>query len=285
MKFRIRYADQMVGILIIAALISLVFVIFMLGSTQRWFSKKHSYKTFAVSASGLSQNMDVTCRGYPIGKVKSFELTEDNRIMVIFTILNEFHDRARVGSLAEIIESPIGLGARFIFYPGLGEGLEEGALVPLHDSPEGKNYLSRGLAFIPPQDDAIAAVLEKVFSVLDDLKITMEGINVGPNERSATALGQTIANIQSITASLAAGDSIDSLDAVLASLAQTMDSIEKTAAILPRDMPALLIRVSTTLQSVEDILISLRNNPLLRRGIPEHAEIDSSGTNPRNIQF
>jgi phospholipid/cholesterol/gamma-HCH transport system substrate-binding protein len=307
MKCRIRYADQLVGLLTIIALLSLIFVIFMLGRTQKWFSKTFSYKTYAAGASGLSRNMAVSCRGIPIGNVKSFRLTDDNRVEVVFDIHEEFQDRAKIGSLVEIAESPIGLGARFIFYPGIGGPLEEGDLVPMRDSPEGRDYIDRGLAYIPFQEDAITNLLGMVGSVLSEvqgviggLQVTIDGLNVAPDGRADTALGQTVANIQTLTANLASdlanpngirkilngdGDTIDALEASIVSLSQTLEHIEKTAAILPRELPAILIRVGTTLQAVNDVLISLRNNPLLRNGIPEHAEIDSSGTNPRNIRF
>jgi len=307
MKFRIRYADQLVGVLIVIALISLIFVIFMLGRTQKWFSKTHQYKTYASAASGLSRNMAVTCRGISIGNVKSFSLTDDNRVEVFFSIQDEFHNRAKIGSLVEIVESPIGLAARFIFYPGLGGTLKEEDLVPMRDSPEGRDYIARGLANIPFQEDAISNLLGTVGSVLssiqttiDGVQVTINGLNVAPNEEAATALGQTIANIQTLTANLASdladpdgvrrilngdGATVDALESSIVSLSQTLGHIEKTTAILPRELPVILIRVTTTLQAVNDVLISLRNNPLLRNGIPEHAEIDSSGTNPRNIRF
>jgi phospholipid/cholesterol/gamma-HCH transport system substrate-binding protein len=47
----------------------------------------------------------------------------------------------------------------------------------------------------------------------------------------------------------------------------------------------LLSEARNALQAADDVLVALRNNPLLRNGIPEHAEIDSSGNNPRNLAF
>lgn len=303
MKFKIRYADQIVGVLIIIALLSLIFVVFMLGRTQRWFSRTYSYKTYMTSALGLTRNMAVTCRGYPIGNVKTFHLTDDNMVEVTFALHDQFYDRAREGSLVEMQVSPIGMGSQFIFYPGLGGELEEGSVVPMHDSPEGKAYIAQGLAYIPPHDDSIAVILSMVNAVLGDIQTTLGGLNVTPNEKAATALGQSLVNVQELTANLAAdmanpngirkilngdGDSINALEASLVSLAGTLDHIEKATYYLPREMPQILNLLSearTAVKAAEDVLISLRNNPLLRNGIPEHAQIDSSGTNPRNIQF
>jgi phospholipid/cholesterol/gamma-HCH transport system substrate-binding protein len=301
MKFKMRYADQIVGLFIIIALLSLIAVIFMLGRAQRWFSRNYSYVTYVESASGLSKNMPVNFRGFSIGNVKSFDLTDDNRVKVIFTIQDKYKNRVRRGSLTEILVSPIGLGNQFIIYAGIGaEELEEFDLVPMRNSQEGKDYIARGITNIPPHDDSIAVLMAKATIVMDDLHNTLNDVQLG---NDATELGRTIIYIQHITADLSAtlsspngilkvlsgeGDGINSLEAALVSLAGTMDHIEKATAYIPREMPQivnLLSEARTTLQAAEDVLIALRNNPLLRNGIPEHAEIDSSGTNPRNITF
>jgi phospholipid/cholesterol/gamma-HCH transport system substrate-binding protein len=139
MKFKIRFADQIVGFLIIAALISLIFVVFMLGTQQRWFAKDFFYKTYFDSAAGLGDNMVVQYKGFPIGNVRSVTLTNDDRVEVSFSIYDQYQNRVREGSLVELIVSPIGLGNQFIDSPGLGVDVqEEGALIPPVTSPQGR---------------------------------------------------------------------------------------------------------------------------------------------------
>ncbi|MDR2073628.1 MAG: MlaD family protein [Spirochaetaceae bacterium] len=300
MKFKMRFVDQIVGIFIIIAILALIFVVLMLGKTQRWFSRTYSYKTFAASASGLNQNMPVTLKGIPIGNVKSFRLTPENQVEVIFSIHDEYRDRAKLGSLIEILVSPIGLGSQFIFYPGLGETImDEGALVPMHNSAEGREYLTQGLAYIPPHEDSIAVLVGNAQAVLNNLQQTTAMINAAFAGDDLTALGQSINNIKEITEDLSSprgiskllsgeGAAISSLESSFVSLAQTLDHIEQTTRYIPREMPQilnLLSKARTALQNAEDVLISLKNNPILRGGIPEHVEVDSSGTNPRNIAF
>jgi phospholipid/cholesterol/gamma-HCH transport system substrate-binding protein len=297
MKFKMRYADQIVGLFIIIALLSLITVVFMLGRTQRWFSRNYSFKTYAVSASGLSRNMPVSYKGFAIGNVKTYDLTDDNRVEVIFTIQDKYKNLVMEGSLVEVLVSPVGLGNQFILYSGLGaKELDEFGLVPMRNSDLGKEYLDRGIAYIPPHEDSIAVLMNMVTTVLEDLHNGLTG-----NEISA--LGATISNIEKITAEVEAGlsspdgimklisgegDAINSLEAAFVSLAGTLDHVEKATSYLPREMPQivnLLSEARTALQAAEDVLVALRNNPLLRNGIPEHAEIDSSGTNPRDITF
>jgi phospholipid/cholesterol/gamma-HCH transport system substrate-binding protein len=321
MKFRIRFADQIVGLFIIVALASLVLVIFLLGSRQRWFSRDYFYKTYASSASGLSENMSVLLKGMQVGNVKSFRLTEDDRVEVIFTIYDQYNNRVKEGSLIQILISPIGLGNQFVFHPGLGtEQLNENDLVPSSRSEEGRALIERGLGFIPSQSDTIAIIMDKASTILDGLGTTIDELNLAIAGSDTSVLGRTFRNVEQTTSGLPAemaeiekitrdiaaitgelagpagvssmldgtGAIITDLERSVQSLSGILSDVKQTTAYLPREMPQiinLLTSVRTTLQTAEEVLIALRNNPLLRNGVPEHMETDTSGTNPRDIRF
>ena len=78
MKFKIRFADQIVGLFLILSLVSVVFIIIMLGRSQRWFAKDYAFNTVLLSATGLSKNMPVQYKGFTIGNVKNFYLNGDD---------------------------------------------------------------------------------------------------------------------------------------------------------------------------------------------------------------
>jgi phospholipid/cholesterol/gamma-HCH transport system substrate-binding protein len=214
MKFKIRFADQIVGFFIVAALISLIFVIIMLGTQQRWFAKDFFYITYFDSAAGLGDNMVVQYKGFPIGNVRSVTLTSDDRVEVTFSIYDQYQNRVRVGSLVELIVSPIGLGNQFIFYPGLGEEvLEEGALIPMVNSPQGRNFVRLGIANVPPKDDRINQILAQVDRALENLNSqiipgvdvvlrNMDAFLVELNNAAAgtdaTALGRTVGGMDEL---------------------------------------------------------------------------------------
>jgi hypothetical protein len=42
-KFRIRFADKIVGFFIIAALVALGFILFMLGRSHRWVRREYEF--------------------------------------------------------------------------------------------------------------------------------------------------------------------------------------------------------------------------------------------------
>jgi phospholipid/cholesterol/gamma-HCH transport system substrate-binding protein len=39
------------------------------------------------------------------------------------------------------------------------------------------------------------------------------------------------------------------------------------------------------MQDVDDLLVALANNPLLKNGVPERLETQTGGTSPRDIRF
>ena len=325
MKFRIRYADQIVGAFLIAAFLTLVFVIVILGHRQRWFARDYSYKTYFDSAAGLSPNMAIQYKGITIGNVKSFKLTGDDRVEVIFTIRDTYVDRVKRGSLVDINVSPIGLGNQFRFYPGLGQPLEQGEFIPQVNSPEGKAFAQSGLAYLPSHDDNISILLGQINTLVADIDNALKGTD-------ATSLGRTLlgveeavtgvsglpdtvkqtvdsvageiapilADLQQVTQKLSdpdgtvatvldgKGEVYASLESSLQSLSGILKNIDKTTSYLPADMPqvaALLTEVRAAVQTAEDVLVSLTNNPLLKGGIPAKVQTQSSGTSPRDIAF
>jgi phospholipid/cholesterol/gamma-HCH transport system substrate-binding protein len=337
MKLTIRFADQIVGGLIILALGIVVFVIFMLGSNQRWFSRDYRYKTYFNSAAGLSQNMPVQYKGFTIGHVKGFDLSEDDRVEVRFTIFDTYVDRVREGSLVEVLVSPIGMGNQFMFYPGLGsESLPEGETVPAVNSSEGKRFIASGLAVRPERDDSINNIMNQASSALATLNNTLLEIQEGlaGNDRTdlgrilrdirLTAdklpgiaetvpkelldildnvrdqLGPVLTNLNEFSAALADpngtamavlgpdGTGYKDLTASLDSISSILRNLEKTSEFIPTQLPqvaAVLSELYGSLKTAQDVLISLTNNPLLKKGIPEHKETRAGGARPRDLEF
>jgi phospholipid/cholesterol/gamma-HCH transport system substrate-binding protein len=239
MKFTIRFADQIVGILIILGLGALVFVVFMLGSNQRWFSRDYQFKSYFSSASGLSDNMAVLYKGFTIGHVKSFDLTDDDRVEVWFTVFDTYVPRVHQGSVVEVIQSPIGLGSQFLFYPGMGAGMvEEGGLIPAINSSEGKRFLASGMVSIPDHDDSISIIMNRANTLLDTLNNVLVQVQEAFAGTDRTTLGRTLgdvemaaAGIQNMTETLPAAV-IDSIYAVTGQLEPILADLNEVSAKL-----------------------------------------------------
>lgn len=197
MKFTIRFADQLVGGLIILALAIVVFVIFMLGSSQRWFSRDYQFQSYFSSASGISQNMPVQYKGFTIGRVKSISLTDTDEVEVLFTIFDTYIDRVKQGSLVEVLVSPIGMGNQFMFYPGAGASpLNEGETIPAASSVEGKRLLASGLAVRPERDDSINNIMNRAGTLLATLNDVLFEVQEAFAGTDQTSLGRTLGEVE-----------------------------------------------------------------------------------------
>jgi len=265
MKFSIRFADQIVGALIILAVGIVIFVIFMLGSNQRWFSRDAYFYTYFPSASGLSQNMAVQYKGFTIGRIKSIRLDEKDQVEVRFSIFDTYIDRVRTGSIVEVLVSPIGAlgGSQFIFHPGTGtELLSEGDTIPEAGSAEGKRLLAIGLAQRPDRDDSIVNIINNVGTTISDINSLVADVQEALKGTDKTALGRTMGSVEAAAAEL---QNIDKLMAQLepalanirslsermadpdGSLAAVLDSEGKVYA----DLTSSLDAISATLQNLE----------------------------------
>jgi phospholipid/cholesterol/gamma-HCH transport system substrate-binding protein len=346
-KFRIRFADKIVGLLIIVALGILIFSIFMLGKRHRWFAKDQTYLTHFDSASGLSANMPVQYKGFTIGNVKSFDLTAEDQVEVSFTIYDTYLDRVREGSLVEMRSNPIGIGGgQFLFHPGLLPNLMEGTFIPSAASSEGRDYLEKGLVVITGQDDSITVIISRVNTLLQNINGVVLQLRDAFRGTEATALGRTVsglegtvrdasslvgnvdaglrpslenagqitesigriaaqvesalADLKILTAELANPDNLalrvldpegpvyTNLDRSLNSISGIMESLEMTAGALPAQMSqaaALILEIRSALEAAEDVIIALRNNPLLKNGVPNRNPAGTGGTSPRDISF
>jgi len=334
MKFSIRFADQIVGALVILALAILVIVIFMLGKNQRWFVNDYEYKTYFSSASGVNRNMSVQYKGFKIGEVKGIKLVNsrkqmdgseiaDDCVEVIFTIYKEHGERVRTGSLVEMQSSPIpGLGNAFVFHPGTGKELiENGEFIPEVNSHEGKEVISGGYSTVAKADDSITNILNQVTGILETVNLALSG----PKESKEVPLEQIIQNVLGIIEDLkvvtgalsedlkplinsledianmiadpdsaissilnSEGPIYTGLGEAISSLAGVIKNLEKTSEILPEQLPQIAViikELNTTVKSVQDVLTSISNNPLLKGGIPEQIETSPSSAGSRNDQF
>ena len=86
MKFRIRFADQVVGIFVLAAIVAVAIVLILIGVNQRWFARNYSFTSEFSSGAGLSVGMPVSLKGFDIGKISSMRLNEQSEVDVRFYI-------------------------------------------------------------------------------------------------------------------------------------------------------------------------------------------------------
>ncbi|MCL2244509.1 MAG: MlaD family protein [Treponema sp.] len=294
MKFSIRYADQVVGVLVILGLAILVAVVFLLGSTQRWFARDFNYITYFNSAAGLSPNMAVQYKGFTMGRVKKIMLTEADSVEVIFTIFEEYNHRVKEGSIVEVNVSPIGLGSSFVFHPGKGGVLQEKAskdpqdwpVIPEINSLKAREYIRTGLASRPESSDSISNIINQVNMLLETINVAL----AGSEGAESLALGQILINLEEVTAGIT--ELVQSISVqispILANIEMLTDdlsvqispilaNIELLSNDLSLQLNPLLAQVNPILENIETLTgeLSTQINPLLAQVSPILGNVDT----------
>lgn len=267
MKFRIRFAQQIVGLFVILAGVSVLGVVVSMGASQRWFARNYAYYSVFPSAEGLSNGMSITFKGFDIGRVIGISLADTDEVRVDFTITDTFHERVVANSILELVTSPIGLGGGLVFHQGrsLGEPLPEGSLIPAINSKEGQEIATAGNALIPASGDSITRIIGQVEPVLRNVNTllisvdrTLGNVNAALEGDTDMPLGETLARVNTLleevevtlvqaraeTAILLAGANglIDSTAGVITSTAGIAANLEATTAEL-RDPTGLVPRL------------------------------------------
>jgi len=222
MKFRIRYAEQVVGLFVLVAIISLAAILIFMGINQRWFAKDYSFTSRFQSGEGLNRGMAIKLKGFTIGAVDTIDLLDDNTVQIEFHIFDTYYNRVLPNSVLQLTTSPIGIGGGgLVFYPGISDKppLEEGTFIPSTDFTEGRELIKSGLAKTADKEDAISGVVNRIGPILDS---TYETIN---------ALNSTITTIDNTLKGTQQGPLLDVLLKTQQAMAQLHTTLENTTGI------------------------------------------------------
>ena len=302
MKFKIKYADQIVGILSLVAIVALIFIIFLIGSTQKWFVPKHNYYTIINSASNITIGKTITYKGFEIGKIKNFSLNSADKVVVNFYITDDYKSKVVKNSIIEILTSP--LGSSVVFYPGNSiEPLDDSAYIPERSSDETKALIQAHKVSIVEQTDSLNTIIAMATTLVGDIDVLVKQVNVAlegnkdtPLTTTITQLNEILANINELTSTgsglipklLEDENSQGSISNVLLQLDSTMGEINSITASVESNMPGVTVMISqiqTLLKQMQDVMEGLKNNPLLKNGISEKPEKENAAPKLREDNF
>jgi len=340
MKFRVRFAEQVVGAFVLAAILAVAAALVLLGMNQRWFARNYFFWSRFASAEGLSVGMPLKLKGFEIGKVDKISLGRDNWVDLQFHVYDTYYDKVTAGSVLELVSSPLGLGSGLEFHPGAqdAELLPESSFIPSSDLEEGRRLLARTKIGAPAGKDPIAALLGQVEPVLREIDATaraihevvdalnrdLQGKGSGPLASTLNEVAQTTQRINAVAAELekisvnleaaSAGlrdptglvkrllDPKGSVATILdddnALYNQILKSLQELSAVIGQlaefarfanttqpQILSLLERGRSTLQQGQDVLEAVKNNPLLRRGVPARRPQQTTFQSFRDEEF
>lgn len=301
MKFKIKFADQIVGTLSIIAIAALIFIVFFIGSKQKWFVKKHAFYTEVNSGSSLSEGMNIQYKGFGIGKIKKITLDDDDDVILHFYILDEYIDRITEGSIIEVSVSPIGLGSSIIFHPGNSKQIiEDDSLIPELNSKQAKELIKEGKCSLNVANDSINTILSSATGLIQDIDILirqLNGVMSGDPEVTLTTtvneINRILKNLADLTADpqglvpklLEDETSKGSIANLLGSINKTMDDVNTLISSESPDISILVQQLQGLMNQAQDVLEGLKNNPLLKNGISDRPEKESSTPKLREGNF
>lgn len=311
MKFKIRFADQIVGFFSLLALAALIVFIFLLGASQNWFIKKNIYYAYFSSGAGFSVGMDVSYKGFSIGKIKDVKL-EGSDVRVEFYILGEYAEYVKENSLVELITSPIGLGSSFVFHPGKGpELLPSNSEIYRIDSIAAREIIENKKIRLQTQEDSIGVLMKKVSGIMDNVNILLYNINGALSGRTdhQTPVKEIIKNLNDITKNLSALTNTLNTDegavpALLGpGLTENVNEVVKNISIVSEELTSIagnadvlvdsavpevdsaMLRLNSVLLEVQDVLSGVKNNPLIKGGVPDRTKGKASTSQVRSGDF
>lgn len=325
MKFKIKYADQIVGLFSLVAIAGLIILVFAIGANQNWFKKKNRYFTILDSGAGVAVGMDLTYKGFSIGKIQSVSL-QGEFVRIDYYVLEDYFEYVRENSIVELSSSPIGLGSSFTLYPGRARALlPSGSEIFRKDSVPAQEMISDGLVMVNGDGDSINALLSKVSVLLDDVTILIESLNGALNGTTDTPIAGIIGSVDKLLAMLSDVDGAlpkllgsemseqltqtlgsltemlsdpngavpkllgsemsKSLTQILGSLVPIASNADKLVGDAAPELAELLVQVNQLLLQLQDTATGLNNNPLLRGGIPDRSNEASAPVRIRSGEF
>jgi len=200
MRFRIRFANQLVGVFILIALAAVVIILISMGANQRWFARNYHYHSSFGSANGLSIGMPITFKGFQIGKVTSIALNDQNRVDVDFYIQDTYIDKVYENSILQLTSSPIGIGGGLLFHQGSQktEPIPENSYIPSYNTAQAQRLVAEGKVTIPTQDDTVAKLLSQVGPVLENVNKVLVSFDTVMADASAALQGNGTGPMQDI---------------------------------------------------------------------------------------
>lgn len=276
MKFKIRFADQIVGIFVLLAIIAIAAILIFVGINQRWFARNYDFTSRFDSAGGLSVGMPIMLKGFEIGKISRIALNEENQVDIEFSVQDTYYDKVLPNSVLELTSSPIGLGVSLKFHPGLKAGppVEEGSFIPSLDLPEGRRLVEEGLVAIPKGEDVIGSVIAKVNPILEEVRTTLTQIKKlvstvdsalagkgGPVGAAVSGLAATPAKVNRVIEDVGGKVSdiagrvnsvLDKIDAVSADLGEISQTTKGTLATLSTNLESITENLKVTSEGLKD---------------------------------
>jgi phospholipid/cholesterol/gamma-HCH transport system substrate-binding protein len=168
MKFRIKYTKEIVFIFILIPIFILLVFLGLVATKQRLFEKRFFYYTNLTDATGISTQTPILFKGFEIGRVKDFLLTESRDIKIRFYVLKSYNHIVTKQSVLARTTNPITnkTTLQYLQSEGIHEQLPVESVIISTDSAEGRALYRK---ITSRSGDAISTILDNIQYITTEL--------------------------------------------------------------------------------------------------------------------
>lgn len=161
MKYKIKYTKEIVLAFIAIPILFLLIFLSAVASNQKLFEKRFFYYTNLSDATGISTQTPILFKGFQIGRVKEFMLTDTGSIRIKFYVLKSYNHIMTKPSVLSRTTNPITSKTTLQYFQSAGEQetLDVESTIISTDSDEGR-VLYRKIT--SKSGDAISTILDNI---------------------------------------------------------------------------------------------------------------------------
>lgn len=167
-SFKMQYTRQIVWLFVVIPVAVLILALLFLAIKQNLFESRTSYWTILQDANGLAAQTPIYFKGFEIGTIRNFNLTDDKNIRVDFYVLKRYQDVIVKNSVILRTTNPITNRTvlEYINNPNESRSVSPGELIISTDFEEGRRLLRQ---ISPRTSDVITNIMENVAALTGEL--------------------------------------------------------------------------------------------------------------------
>ncbi len=168
MNYKIKHTRQVVFLFITIPAVLLIMAVVFVALKQNMFEKRFYYYTALQDANGVSTQTPILYKGFEIGRISEFNLTDKGEIQIKFYVLKRYTRIMLDDSVISRTNNPITARTllEYVENPESNTPLADGSTILSTDFPEGRALFRK---ISPRSVDAISAIIDNVYNLTAEL--------------------------------------------------------------------------------------------------------------------
>lgn len=248
--------EKIAGLFFLGGLVLIFVTAVIVGGGRDWFRSYNAYYALYNEGYGLSPGVKVKFLRTDVGLVTRLELTDNNKVKVHMSILNEYADRIKSDSVAAIA-SPTFIGSEYVdIIPGSVKtaAIPRGGQIPAVERKSLEDYV---------KDLRLDAMLARVEAIM----INVDSMTNQLQDPSGPFMG-TLSDVRKVTSAVAQGEgtlgklvasdlTMQTLEVALTDIQTITGNFAELSGNLGRSMPPIIQKIDSTMTRVQKATRSL----------------------------